>query len=322
VKHRFVPPASAALLAASLLSPHGAQADVVKCTVGQACGTPTSWNFTIPFPSVQANNFEVVLPGDQVGIATSNYNSFTNGAYSETYNPGSNTTTLEWYSSTGSAILPAGQTASGTTFGPGNSPAPHFGFTGIIPGVTQGGEAIPPVQMYYTYGLATVNVLGATVGIAATSGTTGTLGYAILQVNAAAPGAIAVTAGQPGELTTAQSGQTGVTNWFEIPYQGSLSLSLTANDGDVDVSDVGLMLSATQIPLDDLSNVFLPTSDFGSLGVPDGTLIANGTSLALNTSTVPEPGSLALLLTGLFGLGRTQGKTRLRTRWQGRAATA
>ena len=261
----------------------------------------TDWNFNVPFPTGKAaDNFEVVLPGDQVGIATGTYNSFPNGgAPIETYDPASNTTTLEWTGVNGSQIPTAANDPQGTTYGPGHSAQPHFGFSGIVPGATSGGETVPPVLMYWTFGATVVNTIPS-VGMIFNSGTTGTLGYVIYHVSVNAPGDT-----NPANATT---------NWFEFPYDGTFSASIDASAGGVTLSQVGYMLSSTQIPLDNLNantdGTGLPFSDFSTLGIADGTTLANGQTVicvqtpgtAVQACSLPEPGGMLVLLSGVTAL--------------------
>lgn len=294
---------AAALAVTGILTAAGAAQAIQNQTVcvdGASGGCAgTNWNFNVSYPSGAANNFEIVLPGDQSGVATGIYNSFPNGGSSAIYNPGNNTTTLVFQGDD----LPA----SGP-YGPGGSAAPHFGFSGVVPGVSGGGnkiiEAVPPLLMYWTFGASTVNTVPG-VGIVFTSNGDGPLGYAVFHVTSALPG------GGGGGLGGSQGPSGGsVTNWYEFAYRGSFSASLTGSDGGVAVSQVGYLTTTSEIPLDALNantdGTGLPFNAFLPAGVADGTTIASGQSLNLD---IPEPASAMLVLTGIGGLAARRRRT-------------
>ena len=269
---------AATLLGATWLA-GTAQASGLGCSSVASC--PTSWNFDPTPPPVGANNFEVVLPGNQTGIVSGNYNSFTSPTNSATYNSGTDQTTITF---SGSGLAGAGP------YGPGNSPAPHFGFTGIVPGATSGGEKLPPVQMDWSVGGTLTAVPG--LGITFHSGSTGAVRYLMLLVSTEVPDGDGASNGADGDSTQ---------NWFELPYQGDFAYSLDATDGSAELSDGHYFISDTQIPLDSLNYNDYPATNpnWQTLpGVPDGTTIQAGGSL----SVVPEPAGLALLTSALFGL--------------------
>ncbi|HTX39952.1 MAG TPA: hypothetical protein VME43_33265 [Bryobacteraceae bacterium] len=241
-------------------------------TTVAACAT--GWNFNPPTAPAGANNFEVILPGDQTGIVTANYNSFMSPTSSVTYD-GTNTT-----------IAFSGSGLAGTgPYGPGLSPVPHFGFTGVVPGATTGGERLPPVTMEWSVGASTTVVPG--LGIDFISGNAGVLQFLMVLVDVEPIG-----------------GGPATENWFELPYQGSYSLSFLASDGGVQLSDASYFVSPTQIPLDNLNENYYPSNDPQWQPLPN---VPNGTTIPSNGSlfaaAMPEPQSLALLVPALLGLG-------------------
>lgn len=197
----------------------------------------TGWNFDCPPPPPGANNFEIVLPGDQTGIVSANYNSFLSPTHTVVFD-GTNTT----ITFSGSGL------ASSGPYGPGNSPVPHFGFSGIVPGATSGGEKIPPVDMHWSVNKAVTPVPG--LGITFFNNAIGSVTrYLLVGIRDEKPDGDGAGNGADGDETT---------NWFELPYQGSYHYSFNATDGAADLSGAKFFTSSTEIPLDQLNMDTLP----------------------------------------------------------------
>jgi hypothetical protein len=225
------------------------------------------WNFnpywpTTPPPGFTGgfSDFEVFLPGDQVGIATTHFSSFYggepgepgsgrgNGPVSITYDSTTNLTTVEFYTSPfappADSTLPLGP---GPCACGGDNTVPHFGLSAEVPGETTGGELIPPLNMEWTYGSSGTLVV-PTVGVGMSStGDTGQIYYLI-------------------EYVAATSGAESGGNYFELPYQGSYTFRFIGSGGPVTLSDAGYFISPTEIPLSDLNLMDEPPT--GSPGSP------------------------------------------------------
>jgi PEP-CTERM motif len=96
--------------------------------------------------------------------------------------------------------------------------------------------------------------------------------------------------------------------WFAVPFQPSGHLFTFQNNGSADtvrLSDVGYLITSSDIPLDQLNSLYFPPpgqtgSPFTSLPQYDGQSVGPGGSLDVVT---PEPGMLVLFGSGLVGLG-------------------
>jgi hypothetical protein len=98
---------------------------------------------------------------------------------------------------------------------------------------------------------------------------------------------------------TSASGGDPVYEWAEFPVPDSGSVQVLVQNGDgsnprLVLTDVGYMLSDTEIPLGDLNDQVLPASSFTPLGVPNGGGLDQGQSLVLTVAT-PEPSTFVLL---------------------------
>jgi hypothetical protein len=249
---------------------------------------PTSYNFNPAWPTTPPvagftgfTGFAVFLPGNQVATVSANYNAFKSPAPAAiTYDPATKLTEIKWTSTNPSDTIGLGPSGGGP-YGPGNSPVPHFGFTGIIPGVTTGGEKLPPVKMEWFYG-SNATKQTPTLGVKIKSTGTGPTKYVI-------------------EYVTATSGGLSTGSWFELPYQGSYQLNFIGTGGPMTISNAGFMLSPTEIPLDQLNQNDLPPpgmpgSTFQSdPNNPDGTMIPNG--------GIPEPATWAMMILGVAMVG-------------------
>lgn len=259
-----------------------------------ACGSaaagdlpPSMWNFNPYWPTTPPlgfpggfSDFEVVLPGDQTGIATSDFSSFYgpggpgNGPVSVTYDPTTNQTLVEFTSSNGSTI-PLGPGPG--DYGGDNS-VPHFGLSAEVPGDNTGGELIPPLTMGWTFG-SSGTLTTPTVGVGMSStGATGPIQYLI-------------------EYVTVTSGAESSGDWFELPYQGSYTFKFIGSGGPVTLSDAGYFISPTEIPLDNLNLTDEPPT--GSPGSP----FAPQPFLDGPIPGIPEPATWVMLLLGVFGVG-------------------
>ena len=264
---------------------------VVAAIGGPARATApmTAWNFDPAWPTTPPamgftgfTDFDVILPGDQTGVATGNYNSFVDPTSTSTYNSMTDQTTITFTSSSMSTIGLGGVSGS---FGPSGPPTPHFGFSGDVPGATTGGEMIPPVSMEWSYGTSqTMAVPG--LGVDFKSGSTGVTQYLI-------------------EYVTVTFGDLSTGEWFELPFQGGYKSSFVGSTGfDVTLSDAVFFVSPTEIPLDNLNtNDYPPTSPFFQPipGIPDGTELMSGGSIA--GPSVPEPATWVMMVLGFLGLG-------------------
>ena len=223
--------------------------------------------------------FEFILPGDVTGVTFGNYNSFTNPTKSIAYNSMTNQTTLLFTSSTG-ATIPLGPGPG--SFGPSGSPTPHFGISGNLPGT--GGEKLAPVTQGWLYGTSST-VSAPALGATLKSGSsTGPVKYLVEYITASLGG-----------------GSTG--SWFELPYQGSYSSSFIGSTGSsVTLSSAKYFTTTTQIPLDNLNIVDLPPSSpqFSPIpGIPDGTLLTSGGTIAGPSTPEPAPWTTMVLGIGL-----------------------
>jgi hypothetical protein len=119
------------------------------------------------------------------------------------------------------------------------------------------------------------------------------------------------------------SGGQTVGQWFEIPYTPGTPPQLTLTNyttGSETLSNVGFQLSQTLIPLDNLNfnddpppgspgSSFTPLPSFDGQSLPAGDGAGNpGGSF---TADLPEPSSLLLLATGIFGTAGCFRKRRL-----------
>lgn len=235
---------------------------------GRAQATPlTAWNFNLPNPGNSPTNFEIYLPGNQVGVDSGHYNAFTGGTESTTYNGGLNQTVLAFSGSSGFGSLI------------------HFGFSGVVPGQLAGGERLAPVAMTWSYPSAPavrVPVIG--LNFSSLGGGLDPVLYFIMAINVEFP---------DGDLGANDGDES--TNWYEMPYQGSYSYSLVPTGGEMQVSGGQYFTTDTYIPLDSLNQNLDPTtSPYNTTWTP----IPNLTSDTL----IPEPASLLLFAAGLSGL--------------------
>ena len=202
--------------------------------------------------------------------------------YTTSFNSGSNQTTLNYVGAT--PLTPGQQCHVGYTLANGSSMVDVIGpdnvqsplQTGAVFTTSAGNENVPALTL-------------STRAIPATwSGpTTNLLLYATAQYQG-----------------TANQGNTvGVWEEFLVPADVSAKVLLLNDDStqnNLVLSQVGYMLSATEIPLEQLNGTYLPPSSFTPVpGVPDGTVLTYGAEIS---ATVPEPSTLALLGVGAVAL--------------------
>lgn len=247
-----------------------------------SAGSVTSWNFDPYWPTTCScsafTGFQVILPGDQTGIALTYYNSFPDPKATVTFD-GTNTTVL--FTSNSGGTIPLGM--PGGSYGPSGSPVPHFGLAGDIPGT--GGEKLPPLAMQWLYGSSTVDT--PTLGAQLKSGAHGKTKYLIEYVTVIA---------DPGHASG---------SWFELPYTGSYQQTFIASPSTpVSLANANFFISPTEIPLDQLNLNELSDPRFKPIPqVPDGTgILAGGT---VGGSASPEPASWIMLIAGFCALGAT-----------------
>jgi hypothetical protein len=245
------------------------------------------------------NRINIVLQGDWTNLIQLNYPTFGSGNTGFTTSFANGVTTLSIYSLNGSTI-PTGV----------QNPPPHVGYS-LYNGQGGGEEASPETIMKY-FGAVQTNP-GASLRLPAPTffvsnpGSGAGVKYMIISATV-----------QWANGTTSQE-------WDEqaVPDGQSLKAEIgnsDPDDGDIFLSKVGFMLSATQIPLDDLNSTDLPPlgssgSEFQVLpGVPDGTDVPEGGVAQSSFIVVPEPS--ALCLAGMAALSLL---TRRRRRRRGAA---
>ena len=117
--------------------------------------------------------------------------------------------------------------------------------------------------------------------------------------------------------TTFTAGRVSSTSWFEVPFvqsAGNPQSGLSTGPG-VTLSNSGFLLSDTQIPLDQLNfgnepppgqpgTPFTPLPQYEGLQIP-----ASGSA----TLSLPEPGSLSLIVMGLACAAAASGYRRWRS---------
>jgi len=227
------------------------------------------WNFFIT-PQNGATDFEATFTGNIIGNITltnnPGYNPFENGTLTDSYDVGSNTTTVEWAGTAGPPWA-NGSVATGNTV--------HFGI--------QGGPWLTPNSWNWTFPSAPP-VSEPAVDLAPNwSPPSSPTQYITMFLQETDP-TTGLTAG----------------NWFELPYGPGLtpSIMLTNPNGDtLNFSNFGYMISPTEIPLDQLNfGTEPPTGQSGSMFTPlpsPGSLAPN----ASESANLPEPA------TGLIALG-------------------
>jgi hypothetical protein len=107
-------------------------------------------------------------------------------------------------------------------------------------------------------------------------------------------------------LYTQESLQGGASagEWYELPFNPTHGEITVGNNesNPITLSNVGYLISSTEIPLDQLNATDLPPSSFLSLPSLDGAVIPGGG--IINATVVPEPPTLVLCALGSVGLVR------------------
>lgn len=249
---------------------------------------------TLLAPAVQANDFEIVLPGLHT------FENFRFGFPGSTagatpvFNPGTGTTTLTF---SGLPITPSTVTAPNTR--PGEL---HFGYT--VTGVSPNAHGFGPpdtLSKIWTFNGVAVQTetTGFTASITPVGPQTAPVRYLVMYAGAN------VVGGAPGQF---------VADWAAIPYlSNTLPLMQFSNSSSQNLQIfqaeyLFLTPGTGGLPLESdpgfgdallgmLNNQFLPPTDprFTSLGIADGTVVLAG-------QTVPEPSTWALTGLGTLAL--------------------
>jgi hypothetical protein len=253
-----------------------------------------------PVPKVGGDSFHFVLKGDvrnQVNTVASETNPGVNafayvnknifggaGTSSVSVSLDSNGNTMVTY--TGShPVLPTYGFNYGAGFG-----EPHFGVEG-----TQGTPLVV-LSQFWSFGEGQTQLL-PNLSITCPAASGGNLVYAVFFTDV----------GFPLRSTSSTTGASDSGQWTECAFPiGTTPDFVLTNTTlfDEQLSDVGLLLSDTPIPLDDL-NIGMspppgePGSAFIDLAQFDGLILAPGASVE---ATIPEPSTLVVLFVGLFGL--------------------
>lgn len=264
--------ACASLFALALLLPKSAPAGLVP---------PEFENWFVPLPGFVPNTFTLILKGDQTGVIPAQIASDALTNPFAVVNPGTASVTVTKDGSGNTDIVYSGSSIPlNTTFPYGSSP--HFGLNnGIQP---PGGFQVLSETWSAgasTLGLNPLSIITATQNLAAQST------FQFLTI-------------------FAQVG--GIGTWLEVPIIPGQppTFQLTNNNGTpLTLSNVGFMISPTQIPLDQLNFTAdpppgSPGSTFTPLPSLDGMTLAPGTTI--NASVVPEPAAVLGLAQGLIGL--------------------
>ena len=203
------------------------------------------------------------------------------GVRPDSYDSSSNQTTISFSGSGLATSGPYTSTNTGDT-----STAPHFGFTGVLPGISHAVDGqIPPVTMGWSQSSSTSII--ETVPFVSTTfytGFGGAIQYLMLLIDV-----------------------DGQTNWYESLFEGSYGVTFSnTTSSPIDLSDAHYFISDSFIPLGELTDVTYPDSNSAWLPLMnvDGTILAPGQSI--NVGQVPEPAGMAVLVPALLCLAATR----------------